>query len=508
MIFVGVDWAEAHHDVHVEDEQGRRLGSGRLPEGVEGIARFHELVGAHADEPAEVVIGIETDRGLFVAALVAAGYQVFAVNPMSASRYRDRHRLSGAKSDPGDAKVLADLVRTDRHNHRPVAGDTDLAEAVKVAGPGAPVDDLGPAPPGEPAPLRAAGVLPRRAGRVRRPGQQRRHRRAARRHRRRQLGAALSRTQDRRRACAAAAGSAASTSAPPRSRPRCAPPQLQPPPWLSPRWAQPWPRSAAVIADDDHARSPCWQQQLAADFEQHPDAKVVRSLPGLGTILGARVLGEFGDDRTATPPPSLARTTPARHPSPGPRAPTGSCWPATPATSGSPTRSTSGPSPRSPPAPAPAPSTTTAAPPATPTTRPCAPSATASSASSTAAWPATPSTTKTPPGATAPATKLPSCLTFRAVGCLAASDADMVRAAQDAMAPLRVRLPWLVPQIRTAVTDSRDVTPIPVRPVGPLAPPARPCACGCGELVISGATAGRPRRYVSHAHRVTGCARS
>ena len=57
---------------------------------------------------------------------------MFAVNPMSVSRYRDRHSASGAKSDPGDAKVLADLVRTDRHNHRPVAGDSDLAEAVKV----------------------------------------------------------------------------------------------------------------------------------------------------------------------------------------------------------------------------------------------------------------------------------------------------------------------------------------------------------------------------------------
>src|SRR6202034_1321076 len=65
-------------------------------------------------------------------ALVAAGYQVFAVNPMSTSRYRDRHSTSGAKSDPGDAKVLADMVRTDRHNHRPVAGDSELAEAIKV----------------------------------------------------------------------------------------------------------------------------------------------------------------------------------------------------------------------------------------------------------------------------------------------------------------------------------------------------------------------------------------
>ncbi|MGH9129458.1 MAG: IS110 family transposase, partial [Acidimicrobiales bacterium] len=132
MIFVGVDWAEAHHDVHVQDEDGKRLAGGRLPEGVAGIARFHDLVGAHASEPADVVIGIETDRGLFVAALVAAGYEVFAVNPMSTSRYRDRHSTSGAKSDPGDAKVLADMVRTDRHNHRSVAGDSESVEAIKV----------------------------------------------------------------------------------------------------------------------------------------------------------------------------------------------------------------------------------------------------------------------------------------------------------------------------------------------------------------------------------------
>lgn len=79
-----------------------------------------------------MVVGIEKDRGLIVTALVASGYLVYAVNPMAAARYRERHHVSGAKSDPGDAKVLADLVRTDRHNHRPVAGDSNLAEAVKV----------------------------------------------------------------------------------------------------------------------------------------------------------------------------------------------------------------------------------------------------------------------------------------------------------------------------------------------------------------------------------------
>jgi hypothetical protein len=112
--------------VHVQDEAGKRLAGGRLPEGVDGIARFHELVGDHVDEPSEVVIGIETDRGLVVSALVGAGYQVFAVNPLSTSRYRDRHSTSGAKSDP------ADMVRTDRHNHRVVAADSGSVQALKV----------------------------------------------------------------------------------------------------------------------------------------------------------------------------------------------------------------------------------------------------------------------------------------------------------------------------------------------------------------------------------------
>ena len=85
-----------------------------------------------ADDPGEVVIGIEVDRGLWVQALAAAGYQVYAINPLAVARYRDRHNLAGAKSDAGDAKVLADLVRTDRHNHRPIAADSSDVEAVKV----------------------------------------------------------------------------------------------------------------------------------------------------------------------------------------------------------------------------------------------------------------------------------------------------------------------------------------------------------------------------------------
>src|SRR5258705_2124228 len=130
-VFVGHDWAEAHHDIHVEDDRGRRLAKARVAEGVEGPAAFHELLAGFVEDPAEVTIATETDRGLFVTGLVAAGYRVLAVNPMSTSRYRERHSTSGAKSDPGDAFVLAELARTDSHNHRPIARDSELGETVK-----------------------------------------------------------------------------------------------------------------------------------------------------------------------------------------------------------------------------------------------------------------------------------------------------------------------------------------------------------------------------------------
>ncbi len=293
MIFVGVDWAEAHHDVFVQDEGGRRLAGGRLPEGVEGIVRFHEMVGAHAEEPDEVVIGIETDRGLFVGSLVAAGYQVFAVNPMSTSRYRDRHSSSGAKSDPGDAKVLADMVRTDRHNHRPIAGDSELAEAVKVLARAhqtmiwsrarqtnvmrstlrefypaalASFDDLTSGDALEvlkvaPTPTLGAGLSRSKiAAALRRGGRQRRvDQRAA------EIQESL-RTPQLQGSALVAKAMGSSVSA-----------------------------TAAVIATMN-AQVAELTQELEAHFEQHPDAEVVRSLPGLGTILSARVLGEFGDE--------------------------------------------------------------------------------------------------------------------------------------------------------------------------------------------------------------------
>ena len=54
------------------------------------------------------------------------------MNPLQASRYRERHGVSGVKSDQGDSHMLADIVRTDSHQLRPAAGDSPQAETVKV----------------------------------------------------------------------------------------------------------------------------------------------------------------------------------------------------------------------------------------------------------------------------------------------------------------------------------------------------------------------------------------
>jgi transposase len=107
----------------------------RVPEGVSGLAQVHALVADHLgddDEPGSVLIGIETDRGPWVQALVATGYTVYPINPLQVSRYRQRHATSGAKSDPGDAHALAEIVRTDRAHHRRAADDSEQAEVVKT----------------------------------------------------------------------------------------------------------------------------------------------------------------------------------------------------------------------------------------------------------------------------------------------------------------------------------------------------------------------------------------
>jgi transposase len=117
-----------------------------------------------------VIVGIETDRGAWVQALIAAGYQVYAINPRQVARFKERYGTSGAKSDKGDAHALADMVRIDRDQLRPIAGDSDQAQGRQGRCPRAPDSDLGAHPDLPAAAQRVARVLPRRTHGLRRAG--------------------------------------------------------------------------------------------------------------------------------------------------------------------------------------------------------------------------------------------------------------------------------------------------------------------------------------------------
>ena len=293
MVFVGIDWAEAHHDACVVDAAGKVLGRRRVAEGLEGVRQLHELLAAHAEQSEQVVVGIETDRGLLVSALLAAGYQVYAINPLSASRYRERHGTSRAKSDPGDAKVLADLVRTDRHNHRPMPGDSELAEAVKVLARGH--QDLvwsrqrfvnrlrNVLREFYPAALEAfkdlgAGEALAVLERAPTPWEGRRLSQA-------KIVSALRRGGRERHLEARAAEIQTAL----RSE------QLQAPAGVASAYGVVVKSSVTVLMQMNQQLAEL-EAELAQSFEGHPDAEIYRSLPGLGVILSARVLAEFGDD--------------------------------------------------------------------------------------------------------------------------------------------------------------------------------------------------------------------
>jgi Transposase/Transposase IS116/IS110/IS902 family len=294
-LFVGDDWAEDHHDVELMNEQGRVLARRRLPEGVAGMARLHELIGEQLGEDAddaEVIIGTETDRGPWVAALVAAGYTVYGVNPLQASRYRERHGVSGAKSDTGDAHMLTDMVRTDSHQLRAVAGDSPGAGAVKVVARAHKtliwertrqvqrlrhqLREYFPAALGAFEDLDAPDALellarapdPARAAKLTRA----------------QISAALKRARRRDIPGKATAILTALRGA-----------QLGQPPAITAAYAATV-RSLIAVITTLNEQVKILQGQVEAHFGQHPDAEIYLSQPGLGPVLGARVLGEFGDD--------------------------------------------------------------------------------------------------------------------------------------------------------------------------------------------------------------------
>jgi transposase len=132
MINCGIDWAEANHDVALVDDQGRTRAEARISADAAGFAQLLALIAEHGGNPETTPVAIETDKNLFVVALAAAGFTVYPVNPRAVARYRERHVQSGGKSDPRDAIVLANILRTDRHLHRRLPQVSEQALTVKA----------------------------------------------------------------------------------------------------------------------------------------------------------------------------------------------------------------------------------------------------------------------------------------------------------------------------------------------------------------------------------------
>lgn len=296
MLFIGDDWAEDHHDIAVMDEAGRVLAQRRLTEGVAGLEALHDLLGGYLPgdaAPAEVLVGIETDRGPWVQGLLASGYTVYAINPAQSVRYRQRTGAAGAKSDKGDALVLARIVAVDRELHRAVTADSGVAEEVKVLArahqsliwarrrqanvlrsnlreyyPAAlaafgqdlhgrdAMAVLGAAP----GPNAGARLTPARVQ-------------------------ALLRHAGRQRYVAARSGEIVEA---------LHSPQLSARPGIEAAYTATTTALVAVIRELN-TQIGVLQGQVEESFGRHPDAEVYLSQPGIGPVLGARVLGEFGD---------------------------------------------------------------------------------------------------------------------------------------------------------------------------------------------------------------------
>ncbi|MDR6981342.1 transposase [Streptomyces sp. 3330] len=299
MIYCGIDWAERTHDVALVNDTGTLVAKRHITDDAAGYKLLLELLAEHGDtEENPIPVAIETSRGLLVAVLRTGKRKVYAINPMAAARYRDRHSVSRKKSDPGDALVLANILRTDMHAHRPLPNDSDLGRAIAVLARAqqdalwnrqqianqlrsllreyypAALDAFATWTNGlcrpEARELLKAAPTPTRAARLTRAQLQAALKRAG---RKRGIEAEADRLRDVFRA----------------------------------EWAHQPPLvedalgkqmlallvqlEAACTASDDLAKV------VEEAFPQHPDAEILLSFPGLGIQLAARILAEIGDDR-------------------------------------------------------------------------------------------------------------------------------------------------------------------------------------------------------------------
>ena len=289
----GIDWSEDQHDVAIVDDQAGVVARARVADDAAGFGQLLELLAEHDDgEPARIEIAIETDKGLFVAALVGAGFTLFPINPRAAARYRERHGQAGGKSDRGDAVMLANILRTDRHVHRPLPADTELARAVKatarqhqeaiwarqqalnrlrsllrdyypqalVAFPNLAHHAAASVLRAAPTPQAAARLTPRRV-------------------------VALLKQAGRRND----AGLAEKISSTLRAAAL-----RQPAPVEHALGVAALGLIEVIIAMSEAIAA--LKAELAILFDQHAQAPIITSFPGLGPVLGARILGELGDD--------------------------------------------------------------------------------------------------------------------------------------------------------------------------------------------------------------------
>ncbi|MEV6024656.1 IS110 family transposase [Streptomyces sp. NPDC052036] len=300
LIHCGIDWAERTHDVALVDDSGQLLAKRHITDDAAGYKILLDLLAEYGDtDETPIPVAIETSRGLLVAVLRTGKRKVFAINPTAAARYRDRHSVSRKKSDPGDALVLANILRTDMHAHRPLPQDSDLARAITVLARAQQdatwnrqqisnqlrslLREYYPAAPAAFEPWKnglcrpealevlKAAPTPSRAASLTRT----------------QLQAALKRA-GRQRGIATEAD---------RLRDVFRAEWAHQPPTVEDALGQQMlalviQLEAACTATDNLAKA------VEETFPQHPDAEIILSFPGLGVQLGARVLAEIGDDRT------------------------------------------------------------------------------------------------------------------------------------------------------------------------------------------------------------------
>jgi transposase len=299
-LFCGIDWATDHHDVAVVDDDGRLVARGRVGNDAAGFAQLLTLLAEAGDNVEHPIpVAIETDRGLWMAALRETGRVIYPINPLAASRYRARYAVSGAKSDATDAVLLANIIRTDPDAHRPLPADTELAQAIRVLARaqqdavwarqqiGNQIRDLlkdfypaaiiafaelptGGLARADARTILAAAPTPSQAGNLT-PARLRR------------LLVKAGRRRDLDRDVE-------------RLRQVFTDTYLHQPPAVENAMGI---QLSALLRQFEAACAAAEElaEAASAHFERHPDAEIITSFPGLGMLTGARVLAEIGDDR-------------------------------------------------------------------------------------------------------------------------------------------------------------------------------------------------------------------